>query len=385
MNVPTSYDGTTNDIIFSASGSIINASGGRVVLVVSDENNVSPPTLMTVYARTGGVAAHPKGPAGSDAVNTGATATFRVPGAEDPGQPPRQSAPGDEADRTLIMPAMSDPDARAARMPKDAGRIKENVAEWLSRQNEDAEQRSAQPPSRLVPGSDASETMILPNEDLAALGDENDAFGTLAPEDLAALSETASIEMVDGEEVAERLDALFAEPGSDAGQNGGASAGFPDFTDAATEMSLFVPESGAVPGGGEGVPPTETGVPGGMDTEEELPPITGSGRANDKPAPDLAPMLDEEDNYPDEEEMGAEAGAGANVATVTLAEIYFQQGLREQALQIYRQLQEREPENDSVRKRIEEIEAVKPEGGDRGPGSDQRRPRPGLKVPKRKK
>ena len=57
-------------------------------------------------------------------------------------------------------------------------------------------------------------------------------------------------------------------------------------------------------------------------------------------------MTDEEEGYPEEEEMPSGSGAGANVATVTLAEIYFQQGLREQALQIYRQLLEREPEND---------------------------------------
>lgn len=46
-----------------------------------------------------------------------------------------------------------------------------------------------------------------------------------------------------------------------------------------------------------------------------------------------------------------------HVATVTLAEIYFQQGLKEQAAQIYRQLLERPgPEDASVRKRLEEIE-----------------------------
>jgi hypothetical protein len=55
-------------------------------------------------------------------------------------------------------------------------------------------------------------------------------------------------------------------------------------------------------------------------------------------------------------------------------------------LQIYRQLFEREPGNESVRKRIQEIEASKPEvGPGPGTGSDSRRPRPGLKVPKRKK
>ena len=108
-------------------------------------------------------------------------------------------------------------------------------------------------------------------------------------------------------------------------------------------------------------------------------PETGNAAATS-----LAPLMDEEEGSPEEEENAPQSAAGANVATVTLAEIYFQQGLREQALQIYRQLLEREPGNDSVRKRIQEIEASKPEAGT-GPGSDPRRPRPGLKVPKRKK
>ncbi len=310
---------------------------------------------------------------GRDPVNAGDTVTFGTPGPDDRGGNAGKPAPGDESDLTVIMPAMGDPSLREARVPKDAGRIKESVAEWLARQSEDADQRSAVPAS----GMDAGDTMFLPNEDLAALGDETDSFGTLAPEDLAALSDTASIEMVDGAEVAERLDALFAEAGGDAAAAATTGA----------EMSLFVSEEDAAAGAGaDGFgSPTETGVPAGMDTEEELPPITGSTKPVDKPTPDLAPMLDEEDGYPEEEEMPSGTGAGANVATVTLAEIYFQQGLREQALQIYRQLMEREPENESVRKRIEEIESAKPEGGAGGPGSDPRRPRPGLKVPKRKK
>ncbi len=45
-----------------------------------------------------------------------------------------------------------------------------------------------------------------------------------------------------------------------------------------------------------------------------------------------------------------------NVATVTLAEIYFQQGLKEQAAQIYRRLLERQPDNETVKKRLEEIQ-----------------------------
>jgi tetratricopeptide (TPR) repeat protein len=58
-----------------------------------------------------------------------------------------------------------------------------------------------------------------------------------------------------------------------------------------------------------------------------------------------------------EEEDGGGVEALPHVATVTLAEIYFQQGLKEQALQIYRQLLERHPEDETVRKRLGEIEA----------------------------
>ena len=67
----------------------------------------------------------------------------------------------------------------------------------------------------------------------------------------------------------------------------------------------------------------------------------------------LAPKYADEDLEEDEIE---EEGAVPNVATVTLAEIYFQQGLKEQAAQIYRQLLERQPDNETVKKRLEEIE-----------------------------
>jgi cytochrome c-type biogenesis protein CcmH/NrfG len=40
-----------------------------------------------------------------------------------------------------------------------------------------------------------------------------------------------------------------------------------------------------------------------------------------------------------------------------LAEIYFQQGLKEQAAQIYRQLLERQPGDPAVKRRLDEIEA----------------------------
>lgn len=385
--------------------------------------------------------------------------------------PQAEPMPGDEADLTVMMPAMRE-------TPKDAGSIKDSVADWLARRTQDADQGMAAERNSLadqtagieeMPGQDygAGETLILPVDETVSLSDfdaaqelppgaretslgvfqDEDSFGTLAQEDSALLSETTSIEMVDGEDIAGRLDELFADEGS----SGGATIGK---TDAASvsdaEMSLFTPESGDIPDltgaedpqsvsgedvssrleqlfeagdvpaatGSEAASQSESGAASGLDTgeiaiesaeaaseglaagsetDDDMVPLTGFVKpaapadpvASVAPAapaaPVLAPMSDEEDAYPDEDELAAQSGAGANVATVTLAEIYFQQGLREQALQIYRQLLEREPENDSVRKRIEEIEATKPDGGEPGPGSDLRRPRPGLKVPKRKK
>jgi tetratricopeptide (TPR) repeat protein len=58
----------------------------------------------------------------------------------------------------------------------------------------------------------------------------------------------------------------------------------------------------------------------------------------------------------DEAEPEIDIDSLPHVATVTLAEIYLQQGLKEQAAQIYRQLLERQPGDVSVRKRLEEIE-----------------------------
>ncbi len=377
-----------------------------------------------------------------------------------------QPMPGDEADLTVMMPAMRDPsaipdapsDPGTPAPPKDTAKIKDSVADWLARRTDDADQRSARDRATETHSGtlgDAGDTLILPAGEaglpiddaqalrdfdatlelpssaretaLGALQDEPDSFDTLAPEDAAALTDTTSIEMVDGDDVAGRLDELFADEGNPA--DGTASLGKLSAVDAAAEaavaaeaeMSLFIQENGegldvseaenaeAVSGedvssrlqqmfdGGDlpgdyrpsqpemGVAVgSETGA-AGSETDEDMLPAVDFVKPAAQAAPDLAPMTDEDDGYPEEDEMPAQTGAGANVATVTLAEIYFQQGLREQALQIYRQLLEREPENDAVRKRIEEIEATKPDGGNGGPGSDPRRPRPGLKVPKRKK
>ena len=72
-----------------------------------------------------------------------------------------------------------------------------------------------------------------------------------------------------------------------------------------------------------------------------------------KAEPSFASKIADEDLEQDEIE---EDGAVPNIATVTLAEIYFQQGLKEQAAQIYRRLLERQPDNETVKKRLEEIE-----------------------------
>jgi tetratricopeptide (TPR) repeat protein len=71
------------------------------------------------------------------------------------------------------------------------------------------------------------------------------------------------------------------------------------------------------------------------------------------PAPHFTFPVREEEEEPEIEENSA-----PHVATVTLAEIYLQQGLKEQAAQIYRQLLERQPGDDSVRRRLQEIEAL---------------------------
>ncbi len=76
-------------------------------------------------------------------------------------------------------------------------------------------------------------------------------------------------------------------------------------------------------------------------------------KSNPKPDP-VALNMDEDEDFEEDEDAG---DAVPHVATVTLAEIYFQQGLKDQALQIYRQLLERQPNDETVKKRLMEIEA----------------------------
>ncbi len=321
----------------------------------------------------------------------------------EPDAPPAPAGTAAQADREIpfqgnmndTVSFMATP-SRAE--PAEKADLKESVADWLSRRED--------PPAAGEDLAGAADTLIMPSEVVfpasapaAARNEGAGVFDTLAPEDLPALSETASIEMVDGGDVAERLDRLFADTPAAPAQDEPVfeidpavlPEPFPE-PDATMEIPLIKLDEAVPPAGQEDASSLSMTGNGAPAPESDLsvaearwagtaPDAAGAGPI--APAPELAPMQDEEDGYPAEEEM-PEQGAGANVATVTLAEIYFQQGLKEQALQIYRQLQEREPENESVRKRIAEIEASKAEG-DHGPESDPRWPRPGLKVPKRKK
>jgi hypothetical protein len=63
LNLPPSLTSPGNvDIVFAPSGQVINATGGQIVLWVWDTNQVSQPTLLTIYPNTGFVAAHPVAP-----------------------------------------------------------------------------------------------------------------------------------------------------------------------------------------------------------------------------------------------------------------------------------------------------------------------------------
>jgi tetratricopeptide (TPR) repeat protein len=113
-----------------------------------------------------------------------------------------------------------------------------------------------------------------------------------------------------------------------------------------TVVSTAPPGPGAAPPLAPSVTPSqthsvlETGlVPQPREARKELPPSSF-----------VFPVREEE------EEPEIEENSAPHVATVTLAEIYLQQGLKEQAAQIYRQLLERQPGDDSVRRRLQEIE-----------------------------
>jgi tetratricopeptide (TPR) repeat protein len=362
-----------------------------------------------------------------------------------------------DSDRTVVMPAM-----------------RETASDWLARQGGDQAKDQAKPKDSgtLPRAAGGNDTLFMPTEEV------------FAPDEIPAAAapsgtDTVGMEMVDGADIADRLDQIFApeeeaaaaakaaaeaaiargeatvdgeatlplrdEPSIETGempldevalfaQDPEAALPSPDlvmepptaetvvsgedinnrlsqlFEEPDPQKADFAPVAGPRPlveeedrvevfpaplGSMDAGTPSPRALPGLEDEEsaevapaakeeEGMPSAQAASGLGLATATSLSPLQDEEEGALEEEENTPQSAAGANVATVTLAEIYFQQGLREQALQIYRQLLEREPGNDSVRKRIQEIEATKPDAG-ANPGADARRPRPGLKVPKRKK
>jgi hypothetical protein len=79
------------------------------------------------------------------------------------------------------------------------------------------------------------------------------------------------------------------------------------------------------------------------------------------PAPPQEPIAAEETVF--EEATGPEQATGPEEATTpplassTLAELYYRQGLADRAIDVYRQLLAEEPGNDKVRDRLAQIEA----------------------------
>jgi len=62
--------------------------------------------------------------------------------------------------------------------------------------------------------------------------------------------------------------------------------------------------------------------------------------------------------------------------SATLAELYFKQGFAEKAVEVYRQLIEREPDNDRLRRRLAELQdtrATPPPAGHAGMDEASRR------------
>jgi hypothetical protein len=59
-----------------------------------------------------------------------------------------------------------------------------------------------------------------------------------------------------------------------------------------------------------------------------------------------------------EEAPGPEEATTPPLASSTLAELYYRQGLADRAIDVYRQLLAEEPGNDKVRERLKQIEAA---------------------------
>ncbi|HEY8147848.1 MAG TPA: tetratricopeptide repeat protein [Vicinamibacteria bacterium] len=73
----------------------------------------------------------------------------------------------------------------------------------------------------------------------------------------------------------------------------------------------------------------------------------------------------------------APEAASGELMSATLAELYFKQGFAEKAVEVYRQLIEREPENDRLRRRLAELQDTRPAPA---PASDTGTDQPSRRV-----
>jgi|GEM_PF-2812425 len=64
-------------------------------------------------------------------------------------------------------------------------------------------------------------------------------------------------------------------------------------------------------------------------------------------------------------ESSDQAEESEALTTATVAEIYFKQGLFDEAIRVYRKILETDPENAKIKKRLEEITAIKKSGEDK--------------------
>lgn len=71
-----------------------------------------------------------------------------------------------------------------------------------------------------------------------------------------------------------------------------------------------------------------------------------------------------------------ERGSGPEIATSTLAEIYAQQGLHDRALEIYRRIARRSPDDARVAERIAELERARAADTEAEPADTEAEPAP---------
>lgn len=146
--------------------------------------------------------------------------------------------------------------------------------------------------------------------------------------------------------------ALRADPECPAARNGLAALGLVETADAPPAPHVHAPAQGSVPTVSAPAP-----EPGEADDAFPAPPLPAEPVARRQtpsaPVPAFAFPVREEEEDAEIEEISA-----PHIATATLAEIYLQQGLKEQAALIFRQLLEQHPGDDSLRRRLQEIEGT---------------------------